>query len=346
MTQDNSESPHQSSTDSDHPQRLVREKSPLLLLTLLAISVIIGVIYTHFYVKRALNQTQVALQQLHAQQSAMQRHLHEDNAERQKITQARIDALDSKLEQARQAQPTQTSDWLLLKVRYCLQLASINNLWTDDKPTTLGLLDEADSLLSQLESEGVTSVRKAIAAEKIKLQSIPSLDITGILSTLHALEENVGHLSLLQAEKTPTSSSQPQDKSVGLTKTWREHLHQALRTLQSLVVIRHQDDLNFAYLDPAARSILIEAMRMNLQAAQLAVIQRQPSIYHQMLEQAIQSTKRLFDPQDAKTSAFIKQIKQLESINLTEPKPSLDEALTRLNQLIQMPSNQSPGSET
>lgn len=341
MTQNNTEQTPRLTVSSPVSRSF---KIPLLLVAILAVNALVTIGYTSFYIQKKIKPNELATQQFQQQLTRIQTMFQLTQKEFITSTEARLNHFDSTLNQELKTLHSKTSDWKLLKARYYLELAAINNIWTTDTQTTLGLLKEADALLSQIPGEGTTNVRQALADEETAILAMPKLDITGILTTLHALQNEVDNLNQFQVSQSENKTPSVIQKPIS-SMTWREHLHQTMQTLRSLVIIRHQDDPISTYMTPADIRIQREAIRLNLQEAQWAVLNRQASIYTLMLTQASSAVNRVFDPNDDKNIAFLKQINQLKSVNLSQDKPSLETALTRLNQLIQTSSNETSGEQ-
>ncbi len=341
MTQDHTE--HTQNLKTSSSQNKYSFKLPLIIFAILVFNGLITIAYISLYVEKKIEPGELALKQFQQQLITLQSTFQHGQEELITSTISRLNHFDSTLNQKLKTLNDNASDWKLLKARYYLELASINNIWTNDAQTTLVLLKQADSLLHQIPDEKTTNVRQALADEEASILAAPKLDITGMLTTLHALQNAVDDLQqhqTPQSEKIPRMLQQPNSST-----TWREHFQQTLQTLRTLVIIRHQDAPISTYLTPADIRIQREAVRLNLQEAQWAVIHHKASIYNLMLTQAASTVTRVFDPNDSKTLSFIKQVDQLKSINMSKSKPSLEAALNQLNHLIQASAEETSGDQ-
>ncbi len=319
-----------------------RNSRALSILILLLALILIGlVIYTSLQLRL---QTQQQMSTLLSQVNALEEQQVNTSSEldmmakaviktREKL-QTNVTALHKNIQSALQQQQYQTKDWLLLKARYYLELAQINNQWSDDSLATVALLEQTDNVLANFTDAEVLALRKTLAKEISNLNATPKLDLIGILSQLNAAQDEVTDLSIkpmiVSANEAPTPTSNPQ------TTGWRQHLQQSIAFLQTLVVIHHHDDNLLPFPTPAYESMLREGLRLNLQEAQWAVLQKNEAVYQFSLSQALKNINRSFDTKTSGVSALIKQLQVLQQAQLIINKSSLSESLPLLNHFIEL----------
>ncbi len=249
-----------------------------------------------------------------------------------------LDALKQQVQVTLKQSLYLSKDWVLLKARYCLELAQINAHWSDNSATTIALLQQANRLLASLQDESSFSVRQAITKEIAQLQSIPSIDIAGLLSQIDAIENLIIKLPLkpvvvsLGPNTTPTNESNP--------SAWRKYLKESLGLLQTLVVIHRHDETIHPLPSPAYESMLHNSILLNLQQAQWAILQHHEAVYQRALTQALQEINQTFEPNTSTMNLVTRQLKTLQQTHLIQPKPLLDESLSLLNQLIETKSTE------
>jgi uroporphyrin-3 C-methyltransferase len=252
----------------------------------------------------------------------------------------KVNTLDKTVQTALRQRSYQTQDWLLLKARYCLELAQINAHWSDNSDTTIALLHQADILLADIHDQRAYPIRQAITNEIGILHSMPKLDIAGLLSQLDAAQSIVAHLELKPAV-APVENS-PTDARKKSTSSWHARLKESVSLLEKLVVVRRHDEDILPLPSPIYESMLREGIRLNLQEAQWAVLQNNDDIYHFSLTQALNNIGRTFAPNMAATDALIKQLNSLQQVHLAQPKPILEQALPLVNQLIESKNSPTP----
>lgn len=252
---------------------------------------------------------------------------------------AQLTSMDQQLQTALQQRLYQSKDWLLLKVRYFLELAEINAHWTDNSEATIALLKQADALLAEVHDSRFFTVRQHIQKELVQLQALPSLDVTGLLSQLDAAQS-----AILQLPLKPTVAAVKNPSSKNPSSTWQARLKESMNLLGQLVVVRRHDGDLLPLPSQAYELMLREKIQLNLQETQWAVLQHDEAVYQFSLTQAIKTTEDSFDLDKPETKAIIKQLTQLQQVHLTKQKPMLGQSLPLLNQLIESKVMQIPKS--
>ncbi|WP_131783105.1 uroporphyrinogen-III C-methyltransferase [Legionella gresilensis] len=244
-----------------------------------------------------------------------------------------INKLDSSLQSALKQRFFQNQDWLLLKARYYLELVQLNAHWGEDQQTTAALLQQADQVLQDIPEQQLFSIRQAIAQEISKIKALPNVDKAGLLSQLDAAQSMVMQLPLQQSlvNKQQTTSPSTTDNP-----GWRGQFSNSLSYLKKLVVVRRHEGAVQPIYSPLHQSLLREIIRMNLQEAQWAVLQKNTKVYEQALNQAITAIKNTFDQGATNTQALLKNLQQLQQQKLDYPKPIVDKPLVLLNQYIEI----------
>lgn len=224
----------------------------------------------------------------------------------------------------------QNQDWLLLKAHYYLELAQMDNFWSTDFKTTIALLNNADSLLQQLNQSKVVDIRKAIAKEIALINSTPIVDVPGLLSTLDALQITIDNLKLPARNALAKTSKANVDST-----SWKSRLENSANWLGKLIVVRRDNEQIKPLLSPLMETMLKESVRLNIQEAQWAVLNKNTKVYQWSLNQAISNVKRNFDEQNQTTADLLQQLQTLEKTNVNQEKPKLGLALPLLEQLIE-----------
>ncbi|WP_028388660.1 uroporphyrinogen-III C-methyltransferase [Legionella fairfieldensis] len=310
-----------------------------LLFAIIALLVTLYNFYTNSQSRQFnLQQTQSsrdALDSLEQQQLTIKNSLSnalETFNQTQSVTQKQIQVLDKNLQTALQQRFYQKQDWLLVKARYYLELAQIQAHWSDDQQTTIALLQQADSLLATATDQHLFTVRQTIAKEIAQLQTLPKIDVTGLLSQLDALQHALLELPI----KQPFIQSNKENKIANATvSSWREKLQNSMNKLENLVVIRRNDKAIEPLLSPAHQTLLQDRISLNLQEAQWAILQNNSAIYQLALNQALENITRAFDEKASATQAVIQQLKTLQQTKLPTSKPVIGESLSLLNQWIE-----------
>lgn len=234
-------------------------------------------------------------------------------------------------------------DWLLLKARYYLELAQVHAHWNSEIPTTIGLLQQTDQLLSRVNEQAVFNIRQSLAKELNALQKYKSTDYAGLLSKLDAASDLVGQLPLAI---TSTIDRENENKASQKANHWRQKLKDSVSVLEKMVVIRRNDQDIKPLLSPLYVAVIRQSIILNLQEAQWAVLQNNDAVYHLTLQQALDSIQSNFDVDSPITGRVTQQLKQLNQQQLKQEFPSLQQSLQQLNQLIQQQGQPATDSQT
>ncbi|APF04451.1 TPA: uroporphyrinogen-III C-methyltransferase [Legionella pneumophila] len=247
---------------------------------------------------------------------------------------SKMDSLNKELQTAMKQKLYQNNDWLLLKARYYLELAQINVHWSDNFNTSVALLQQADALLKGMNIPKIFTIRQTIAKEIAQLKSISVVDITGILSQLDAAQAAINNLSIQSVvDQQEVLNHITKSEESGKTG-WRNRLQDSVNFLEKLVVIRRHNENIQPLISPLYESTIKENIRLNLQEAQWAILNNNPTIYQFALNQAIANLKRVFNESSHNTAVLIKQLSTLQNVKLTQEKPVVGQAIPLINQMI------------
>lgn len=245
-----------------------------------------------------------------------------------------FDHLNKQVQNAMSQKFYQKQDWLLLKARYYLELAQINAHWSNSTDSSRVLLEQADQLLKQFNDPKIFNIRQAIAKDIAKIESIPHVDIAGLLSQLDGAQNNINDLGIplpVSTIKPKTEDSLPSSSN---SSTWRLRLQDSMNLLEKLVVVRRHDQSIKPLISPLFEAMLKESLHLKLEEVQWAVLNNEPVVYQIILNQAVKSLKMNFNENTANTAALIKKLTELQQINITQTRAAIGSALPMLNDLI------------
>ena len=218
-----------------------------------------------------------------------------------------------------QAQQYQSQDWEIQKARYYLDLAQVDATWSHDHHTTLSLLQHADQIMAHANPPNVQRIRQAIAEDITTLMQIPTVDTQGILAKLTAIHNKISQLS---AQFYTPKETRPNPPSAS-PSTWRDNWESSLQQLRGLISIRYQEESALTPFSPEYISLLRENIRMNLQQAELGLIEQHPALYTQALQAAANSISFGFNPKNPQTQAILQSLQTLQKTPVAYPPPLL-----------------------
>lgn len=273
-----------------------------------------------------------ALDLLNDQQTAYEARLENqylDTKKNQATWQHKLDTLSTSLETTRKEYNNLSDDWRLSKARHLLELAAINAHWSNDKDTTVAMLREADTILAPIHNPKLIAVREGLAHDLTEQLSAPTTDMTALLTQLSAIQARTFHLPVAPIPTEATQDTRPEKSN---------RMNSITQFLKNLVVIRYNTETLGPKPTLAYEAMLRATVRLNLQEATWAILERNDTVYHVALAQAITNLDHTFSSEATSTQALIQQIKQLDTAQLHADTIMPDQALTALNHLLSTPA--------
>lgn len=246
---------------------------------------------------------------------------------------AQLQKMQKKIQQLSPALLTSNQYLRLLQARHFLELAQIHAQWDTNLTITLALLEQVDNILHPLTSQSVLAIRQEIAQEIIAVQKIQPPNIVKILAILAAEQKNVAE-DLWWRSPILLKGAPVEQKEMVQQNDWHYYWQQTLNSLKKLVVVRHNDQELTDLLSPTYQLMVQENLRLNLQAAQIAVLQHDTVAYQLALTQVINNLAR-FKHLNPAIVKMISQLQVLSAEQLQIVHPKIGKSLELLNQLIE-----------
>lgn len=320
-------------TQDKTPKRNPAKKKTNIFFILLIICIVSDILFTslnNIQLKRDYNNLSIELTKLRQQVGSQNL---QDVTNQESVTRLndRLNLFKKTLTSTLATRYYQSNDWLLQKARYYLELAAINNQWTDDPKTTSALITAADNLIKPIQTQDISDLRQALANERAALLATPNLDKTGILTKLQAIN--------LLVDKLPARKFQHEIKNIANspkpeTNSWREGFQQSLAELNRLVIIRHQDGSIPPFLSNEYEAILRATIHLNLEEAAWATLTNQQDIYNLSLTNAKDNIVKLFLKNSPQATAILTQIEALSKESISPHQPIVMNSIELINQLI------------
>lgn len=245
------------------------------------------------------------------------------------------EALQRALDEVRAMEHRGRGDWVVAEVEYLMRIANDRVQLQRDVDTAVAALRAADDRLRDLSDPAFHPVRAQLAREITALEAVREPDIPGLTLVLNSLAE--------RAEQAPLSLQYHGDR--GLTpvgadalqpaqgvEDWRGFLHAVWEDLKSLVVVRRNKAPVGAMLPPDQEFFLHQNLRLKLETAQLAALQRNEAAYRGSLQTAREWLTTYFDGSDGTVTAMLTEIDRLEQAQINPPLPDISGSLRMLRE--------------
>jgi len=229
------------------------------------------------------------------------------------------------LELLRQGRPA----WYRAEAIYLMQMANEALQLRGDATAALRALWLADKNLETLGDPRFLPVRETLAREMAALRALPTVDLPGISLQLSALAHEVEHWPLLRHvpdhwSASPTAAGDSQAPS--MWQQWRA-------VLRNLLEIRRAEGPVAALASPELERLQRLQTILQIQAARLALLQRDGKTFHSELEGALGSLKTYFDTQDPAVQSARRQLEALQNIQIDPQRPDLSGSLAQMRAL-------------
>lgn len=243
--------------------------------------------------------------------------------------QKNIAQLQQQITNLKQNQP---SDWLLHEAEYLIRVAS-RSLWLEkDTTAAIGLLNDADRRIEELDDPQFLPVRQIIQQDIAELQLLPTLNTDNVILKLMALAEQTKQLPLTMVD-IPASNEQTSDLELSddasdwqenLAKTWRKFL------ADFITVSRRTGNVE-PLMSPKFTQNLRENLNLKIQTAIFAATKGKTKIYQQSLTDIQTWLTDYFDMTEITNQNFSQALLALasETINVDYPNKLVSLAVIR-----------------
>jgi len=306
----------------------------LTLFTLVVLAVIGAGGYYFWYT------LQVTRQQLSSDQATLSQQLealgHRTDQLDQQVTTSLADdiqalktqqqSLEDSIADLRSQQTGDTRIWDIEEIATLLQLANDRLHLENEVAPSLAALQAVDRHLQALKNPALLEVRRQLAEEITALRTTPDPDISGMALSLDALIKGIDHLPIASA----ALQQRPSGSATATEKGWRGIVHDLWLKLKSLVSIRHQGQADRPLLAPDQRYFLRQNLRLNLEAARIALLRRDSQTYRQTLQSAQEWIARYFDNDAAPTAGALQELAHLQQTDIAPALPDISGSLNAL----------------
>lgn len=299
-----------------------------LLLLLLVLAVAVGWVGW-----RQLHMAQQQLAQTQAQSQTQQRSQQQALAATQQQTGAQLASLQDQvhLHSQKLAQMGEggTTLWRLNEAKSLASLAQQRLLLTADLPAAQQLLAASDKVLAYIDDPSVLPARRALAQDMQKLAAAQQLDTTALLLQLGALIDQLRQLTLPQAHDKNALPATDASATTAAGSSWWQRL------LARLPLSIQRSDAALPLPLAAAQLAQVRlSLGMDLQQAQLALLQGRAAVYTQALTQADAILSRYFSAQDANVKSLRAALARLKAVHINQALPQIGAGLEAIQALL------------
>ena len=219
--------------------------------------------------------------------------------------------------------------WLLAEAEYYMQIANAQLQLAGNPHLAALALGMADERIVQLSDPALTGVRRALSDELAALDVMEKPDIEGITLTLSSLARVVASLPLRQAASTGIDEDTPVGADLsGASRAWAS----IKGAVSGLVRVTPPNEIAAPLMTPDAVYFLRTNLTLQLQAARLALLRGEQTVFEQSLDDAAQWLDLYFDAESAQVRGAKATLAEIRSGLFAVAPPDISESLRLLRQ--------------
>lgn len=219
--------------------------------------------------------------------------------------------------------------WLLAEAEYYMQIANAQLQLAGNPQLAALALGHADERILQLANPALTNVRRALAEELRALEVMEKPDMAGVTLTLASLAGVVDSLPLRQE----IALAEDDDAAVDPELTGTDRALASLKSaFDSVVSVRRTDEALQPLIAPEAQYFLRANLALQLQAARLAILRGEESIFQQSLDDAADWIAEYYDSESTAVQSALQTIAEIRNSVFSVAVPDISESLRLLRQ--------------
>ena len=223
--------------------------------------------------------------------------------------------------------------WQLAEINYLLRVASHRLTLVGDVDTVLAVLQSADAGMREIPDPALIPVREQLIADINRLKTVPETDFTGLALALGDLAERADQLPLnpgAPAEEPRT----PVDDPAETENRWNRVARSIWQELKSLLVISRTDRQSVALLAPRERFFLHRNLRLQLEAARLALLIRDGDQLRESAGSCLDWLTEYFDTGDNRVRNALEILERAAGADLQQPALSINGTLNAFDEYL------------
>jgi len=315
------------------PSKAPKPKKPLSLLAVLALILvslafiaIAGLSWKGVELIQQLSNIELQLQKSEQGKAAVSKNLNQ--LQQQINTQTKQQQHTS--QRLAQLPGADTDDWLIAEAEYLLRLANQRLNLEKDGQGAHDILKAADAILAETRNPQLDGIRGILAKEIVNLRAVPAIDITGAVSRIQAVQEQITQLEWMPRtlpEQTPIAETS--DDKVELN-AWDKFLAKAWKGLGKIVRIRDNDKALPAPLTPDQHYYLQQNMQLMLEQAQVALVRQQADLYLHSINRTQAWLSEFVRSETAQADALQETLNELSQWQVAPTFPDISGSLLEL----------------
>ena len=220
--------------------------------------------------------------------------------------------------------------WLLAEAEYYMQIANAQLQLAGNPHLASLALGLADERLLQMANPALTDVRRALALELRSLDIMEKPDTEGVTLTLASLAAVVDSLPLKHEVDLSVDEGEAalDPELTGVDRA----LASMKSAIDSAITVRRVDETVQPLIAPESQYFLRANLALQLQAARLAMLRGEESVFRQSLDDAASWLTEYFDTESAAVRSSLQTITEIHGSAFSLATPDISESLRLLRQ--------------
>ncbi len=264
-----------------------------------------------------------------------------------------VGALSGQIAALRTQLDSDLDGWVLEETEQLILIAHQRLRFTGETGLAKQALQLADQRLKQLSGSGVDEVRQLLSSDIAALDSVPSIDVSGLLNELSALSAQVDTLPLsgdivMDADVDSDAGREKEDESRGTdsqgdvdeTTTLDRYLKPVidagaalLTNLGDLVQVEKNASPVKPVISAQIRKMTYERTRLILESAQVALVRENPELFTNRIHVARKWVRQNFNVDAAGTLDWIERLNRVGSSYRDTGIPDISATLSAIRAL-------------
>ncbi len=234
------------------------------------------------------------------------------------------------------------SKWDVSEAQYLTKLAQHHLELTRDMQTAEILLQHAQEILDKTPDSNVAPIRQALADNLNTLRAQPEINGEKLYLQMASIYNQLDSLPMPATPLQYVPEANTDLKADGQLPWWKLTWQKSMEALKKVVLIRYNDGSHTPLVLPEAKMFLYQNMHAQLEAAMLAVLNRNSTVYQTSLDHVITWIQKYFVQDAPLTINVLGQLQALRSVNLQPPAVNLPATLQLFDQYLAQSSQPKP----
>lgn len=278
-----------------------------------------------------VNRLDKSVSELGQGQSQVQQQL----AELQQAHEALRERAENLSQRFEETAPAKRAAWAEAEAGYLAFVAKNRIRYYGDVDSALDALKKADELLAELGGETIEA-RRGLARAVDQLLKVNPPDRSRINLALHNIGERLEDLPLAVGTETESATEAPVSTEADAVQGWRaraSHAWDELKGSLSRLVVVARDLKVVPLVTPQQRFFLHQNLTLELEAARLAVLRGDQSLYEKSLNRVREWLGLYFDDESQEVKDAIREIEALVDQPVSVELPDIGPLLAPVEQL-------------